>query len=159
MPFGRIWWRIYSCTGILFEYTSSFWCRATEDGHLQVNGRCSRQLEHSAGRVILIRKTEAAKRKGLWYMETLRIGFLNCYNSCSLRIWSQVWYSGACWSQKVRGNGILLTQIWYLWSATVIICVGGWCSDHLGVFRQMCCPMNCQHTFLSSPDMSGATCP
>lgn len=41
------------------------WCRATEDEHLQVNGRCNRQLEHSAGRVILIRKTEAAKRKGL----------------------------------------------------------------------------------------------
>lgn len=90
----------------LFEYTPSFWCRATEDEHLQVNGRCSRQLEHAAGRVIPIRKRKAVKRKALWYMETLRMGFLDCYNSCSLRIWSQVWCSGACWSQKVKGNGI-----------------------------------------------------
>lgn len=70
----------------LFEYIPSFWCRATEDEHLQVNGRCSRQLEHSAGRVILIRKRRRVKRKGLWYMETLGVGFLDCYISCSLRI-------------------------------------------------------------------------
>lgn len=47
----------------LFEYIPSFWCRATEDEHLQVNGRCSRQLEHYAGRVIPIRKRKAVKKK------------------------------------------------------------------------------------------------
>lgn len=63
----------------LLEYILSFWCRASEDEHPQVNRTCrggsSRQVEHPAVRVILIKKTKAVKGKVMWYMEMLRSGF------------------------------------------------------------------------------------
>lgn len=64
---------------------------------------------------------------------------LNCSINFNLSVWSQVWCSGACWSQKVREKSLFpfLTQVWHFRSATRITCVVVGSSDQNGVPRQM----------------------